>query len=95
MVRLRATSTGTGSSSFLESGGSRKVVGPSNVGYASYDSYCGSTVPDEFDAFRDVFSGGSLEGNTCWSVTVGDAGGLTLYIDADYDSARRVYFALR
>lgn len=95
MVRLRATYTGTGSSSFLESGGSRNLVGLSNLGYASYDSYCSVVVPQEFDASRDVFTGGSLEGDTCWSVSAEDAVSPTFYVDGDYSGKNRTFFALR
>jgi hypothetical protein len=67
------------------------VVGPSAVAYDS-SAYCG-VIPDEFDQFRDVFSGGTVEGNLCWEVADDDADDLLLLVDEFGFSNDRVVFA--
>ncbi len=67
------------------------VVGPSAVAYDS-SAYCG-VVPDEFDQFRDVFPGGTVEGNLCWEVADGDAEDLLLLVDEFASLSDRVVFA--
>ena len=67
------------------------VVGPSAVAYDS-SAYCG-VIPDEFDQFRDVFPGGTVEGNLCWEVAEDDADDLLLLIDEFGFSSDRVVFA--
>jgi hypothetical protein len=67
------------------------VVGPSAVAYDA-SSYCG-VIPDEFDAFREVFPGGTVEGNLCWEVAEEDADGLVLLIDEFAFSSDRAVFA--
>ncbi|MEA2024386.1 MAG: hypothetical protein U9N79_08885 [Actinomycetota bacterium] len=67
------------------------VVGPSAV---AYDMYAGcGVVPDELDMFRDVFPGGSLEGNICWEVTDDDADALVLLADEFSVDGERTVFA--
>ncbi len=67
------------------------VVGPSAVAYDA-SSYCG-VIPDEFDAFREVFPGGRVEGNLCWEVADEDADDLVLLIDEFALSGDRAVFA--
>lgn len=67
------------------------VVGPSAVAYDSFAS-CG-VVPDGLDLFRDVFPGGSLEGNLCWEVSEDDADALVLLVDEFSFAGDRVVFA--
>lgn len=67
------------------------VVGPSAVAYDS-SAYCG-VIPDEFDQFRDVFPGGTVEGNLCWEVAEDDADDLLLLVDEFGTSSDRVVFA--
>ncbi len=67
------------------------VVGPSAV---AYDIYAGcGVVPDELDVFRDVFPGGSLEGNICWEVSDDDADALVLLADEFSVDGERTVFA--
>ena len=56
------------------------VVGPSAAEYDA-SAYCG-LVPDQLDEFRDVFPGGTIEGNLCWEVAEEDAEDLLLLVDA-------------
>ncbi len=67
------------------------VVGPSAV---AYDAFAGCGVlPDGLDMFRDVFPGGSLEGNVCWEVSEDDAESLVLLADEFSFTGERVVFA--
>ena len=67
------------------------VVGPSAVAYDAFAN-CG-VVPDGLDVFRDVFAGGSLEGNLCWEVSNDDADALVLLVDEFSFAGDRVIFA--
>lgn len=67
------------------------VVGPSAVAYDAFAT-CG-VVPDGLDEFRDVFPGGSLEGNLCWEVSEDDADALVLLVDEFSFAGDRVVFA--
>jgi hypothetical protein len=49
-------------------------------------------IPDEFSS-ADVFTGGTVTGNECWSVKSGDAGTLVMYDDDVF--AEKIFFALR
>lgn len=57
-----------------------EALGPSNVAYDFEDS-CGVT-PNELDDFTDVFPGGTIAGNECFSVEVGDLDNLLLIAEA-------------
>lgn len=71
-----------------------KAVGQSGVAYTTYSPSCG-VVPDALP-FTDVFQGGTITGNVCWSVKQSDADSLVMFaqplaaINLD-----RVFFALR
>jgi hypothetical protein len=54
---------------------------------------CG-VVPEPFDAFTEVFSGGSLTGNVCFAVPSATAGSLVMYVDAGLIDRQRAFFAL-
>jgi len=45
----------------------------------------------------DVFPGGTVSGNLCWSVQSEDVASLVMYIEplASFDESERVFFALR
>lgn len=66
------------------------VVGPSSVAYDA-SAYCG-VVPDQLDEFRDVFPGGTIEGNLCWEVAAEDAGELRLLVDGVLTADTRTVF---
>ena len=76
MVGIEATYNGT-ASDFLFASTSFSTVGPLAVAYTGEDT-CG-VVPGEIEVFSEVFPGGTVAGNLCWSVRSEDAGGLVLY----------------
>jgi hypothetical protein len=61
-----------------------QVVGPSNVAY-DFNADCGFTIPDGIEVFRDVFRGGTLTGNLCWSVNTEDVGDLQMYAEETFE----------
>lgn len=61
-----------------------KAVGPSGVVLATFDPSCG-VIPDELDTFAELFEGGAVEGNVCWSVPSGDIGQLTMIVEVFLD----------
>lgn len=76
MVEIEATYNGE-ASDFLFASTSFSTVGPLAVAYTGEDT-CG-VVPNEIEVFSEVFPGGTVRGNLCWSVRSEDAGGLVLY----------------
>ena len=90
VARIRATYVGPGSSDF-DAGFRLAAVGPEGVAYLSFRSSCG-VVPDKFEE-SETFSGGTREGNICWSIRSSDAGGLVMY-DDQYDETRRRWWSL-
>jgi len=71
---------------------SLRGVGPAAVEYTVIDNDCG-VVPDEMND-REVFKGGSLEGNVCWEIQAGDASGMALF-DSRQPKESRVYFSMQ
>jgi hypothetical protein len=67
------------------------VAGPSTAVYNT-SANCG-VVPDQLDEFRDVFPGGTVEGNLCWEVSDEDAENLVLLVDEFAFSSDRMVFA--
>ncbi|MCZ7533807.1 MAG: DUF4352 domain-containing protein [Acidimicrobiia bacterium] len=93
VVHLEATYTGSESADFWIDV-SLKVVGPSNVAYESFGDSCG-VIPDAIDDSGEVFPGGSIAGNVCWSVTEQDAQGLVLLAEESFSlSDTRAYLSL-
>jgi hypothetical protein len=76
MVGIEATYNGE-ASDFLFASTSFSTVGPLSVAYTGEDT-CG-VVPGEIGVFSEVFAGGIVAGNLCWSVRSEDANGLVLY----------------
>lgn len=89
LVTVRLTYTGDDSDEFY--GWGLRAVGQSAVSYSQFEDSCGVT-PDELSS-RELFTGGTIEGNLCWSVATEDADSLVLY-DGDLDSDERVYLSL-
>lgn len=89
LANVRITYTGDDSDSFY--GWGLRAVGQSAVAYSQYDDNCGS-IPDELPS-RELFTGGTIEGNICWSIEAADADSLVLY-DSDQRSGERVFFSL-
>jgi hypothetical protein len=67
------------------------VTGPSTVVYNT-SANCG-VIPDQLDEFRDVFPGGTVEGNLCWEVADEDAESLVLLVDQFALSSEGTVFA--
>jgi hypothetical protein len=91
IARVTATYLGGGSSRF--DGSFRlRAVGPSAVSYSTFVDSCG-VIPDDLPD-PEVFTGGTVAGNVCWSVLSSDAGGLVLYDDPFLLEGTRYYFRL-
>ncbi len=89
VVTVRVTYTGPSSEQFW--GSDLRAVGASAVAYESYDDSCG-TIPNEL-ASRELFTGGTIEGNVCWSVDTADADSLVMYDGSQYPD-ERIFFSL-
>jgi hypothetical protein len=92
VATVSATYTGPGSAQF--SGSFRlRAVGASAVAHSTFDDRCGvipNPLPD-----AEVFTGGTIEGNVCWSIRSSDATSLVMYDDANVSSGQdRVYLSL-
>lgn len=92
IVRVAMTFNGRGSAD-VAAGTRLRLVGDSAVAYTTYNDGCG-VVPDELPD-TEVFTGGTVEGNLCWSVKSSDVGSLVLFDDA-YEIADedRKFFSL-
>ena len=90
MARVRAKYLGSGSDKF-DSTFRLRAVGASAVEYTTFDNSCGvipNAMPDP-----EVFPGGTIEGNVCWSVLSTDVGSL-LMADKPLLVDDRVWFGL-
>ena len=90
MVKIRVKNDGTEVQSYPSSG--LKVVGQSNL---EYDSYRCGRIPEAFDGGRNIFEGGELSGNVCFSVESSDVDSLVMYDSNAYNSSDWVFFALK
>jgi hypothetical protein len=92
IARVQATYTGAGSKRF--DGSFRlRAVGASAVSYRSFEDSCG-VFPDPISN-TEVFSGGTITGNACWSIRSADAGSLLMFDQSPFSSDQnRVFFAL-
>lgn len=92
IVDVSATYLGSGSDTAF-AGLAFSAVGESSVAYDLEDT-CG-VIPDEFDAFNEVFSGGTITGNVCWSVRSADVQSLVLILDEGFGfDGERFFLAL-
>jgi len=66
------------------------AVDADHVNYTSQDS-CG-VIPGAFD-YEDVFQGGTVAGNVCWSVDAAKTASLLMHAETGFNS-RSVFFAL-
>lgn len=73
-----------------------QAVGTSGVGYTTFNDSCGVVPDDPFlTAGSDLFAGGSVEFNVCWSIASKDAGSLVMYVEPLINyNARPVWFSL-
>ena len=81
IINVTETYTGKGKSNAME-GLTLSALGRSNVAY-DYSDDCG-VVPNEIEDTKDVFSGGSLTGNVCFSVKTSDAPSLLLMTEPGF-----------
>lgn len=71
-----------------------KVVGSSGVAYSTFDDYCG-VVPDSLNDAPELFEGGTVELNLCWSVSSADVDSLVMYAEPFFSSDNgRTWFSL-
>lgn len=92
MARVEATNGTTGPESF--DGTYRlRAVGPSNVSFTTFNNSCG-VIPDRISSTQ-VFPGGTIAGNVCWSIPSADAAGLVLYDADSFTPTSWTYFSLR
>ncbi len=89
IANVRITYTGDDSDTFY--GWGMSAVGQSAVAYTQFDDDCGS-IPNELSS-RELFTGGTIEGNLCWSIATSDADSLVLY-DSDQRSGERVFLSM-
>ncbi len=94
VVRISATYEGMGSSR-LPTGNTFSTVGESAVAYKTFDPGCG-VIPDPVPS-TEVFTGGRIEGNVCWSVRSSDVDSLVMFAEdyVTFDQEIQVWFALR
>jgi hypothetical protein len=74
------------------------AVGDSAVAYDEFSDTCTFyALPDDLDDTSEVFEGGTITGDICFSVVEDDTGSLLLYAEESFsfDSNGREWFALR
>ena len=92
-IELQTTYLGAESDS-LFSGLTFSSVAESSVAY-DYGASCG-VIPDELDDFVEVFTGGVVAGNLCWSVLGSDVASVVLIVDPAFAFGEgRVFMAVR
>ena len=93
IAKARATYLGPDSNEF---DGRRRlsVLGGSGVVY-TYRDGCG-VIPDRLDSYRELFTGGTVEGNICWQIASTDAGSLVMFLEPDSirSDGERTWFSL-
>lgn len=92
IVRIRAEYQGLDEPASLLRDLEFVMVDDSNVTY-DFDDTCG-VVPDELDTFAEVYAGGVLEGNLCWSVQTEHIDSLVLGIRGSFQSGAPYFMAL-
>jgi hypothetical protein len=93
LFRTRITYIGPGSGFGTDM--TYSVVGATNVEYGTGIDTCLGDVPDPMQS-RDLFPGGTLEGNTCIAVpsSLIEQGGLVMYARVPLESGNTVYYSL-
>lgn len=94
LVTVRATYEGPEESASLLWDVRLKAVGASALAYSTSDADCGMVPNDASDA-PEVFAGGTVTVNYCWSVPVQDVESLVIFADPSFSDGQRVFFALR
>ena len=90
VATVRVTYIGETSEEFY--GWNLRTVGQSAVSYDQFDNSCGWSVPNELPS-NELFTGGTIEGNLCWSIDSADADSLVLY-DGDQRGSDRIFLSL-
>lgn len=73
---------------------SLKVVGEKSVAYGQSDPGCG-VVPNDLLSVEEVFPGGTVKGNACWSVPVEDISSIVMFAEPTFSfDNERQFFAL-
>jgi hypothetical protein len=72
------------------------AVGDSAIAYDQYEDACTFfEIPNQLDASRDVFEGGSISGDICLSIAEDELDSVLFYLETfDFDTTR-AWFALR
>ncbi len=70
------------------------LFGSRGVEYTRFDDSCG-VVPDELDFFKELYKGGAVSGNLCWSVPSDEVGSLLLRVRIGAIRTHEMWFALR
>lgn len=70
-----------------------RAVGNRNVGYSTGDDRCG-VVPDGLSDTPELFEGGQIETNVCWSIETVDVDSLVMYAEQYFADGGRVWFSL-
>ena len=71
------------------------AVGAGGITYGSNsDDWCG-VIPDKLNEFTEVFTGGTLSGNLCYSVPTEDIDSLVLIADEGFFGDQRHFMALK
>lgn len=92
IVRLEATYEGLQEPARLTSDVSFVAVDGSNLTY-DFDDTCG-VIPDELDQYGQVYAGGVVVGNLCWSVATEHIDSLLLGISPSFSSDPPYFMAL-
>ena len=70
------------------------LVGDSNIAYSQFEHNCG-VIPDRFDYYREIFEGGELWGNVCFSVQSSEVGSFVMYSDSGlFADRKRIFYEL-
>ncbi|CAN0469133.1 unnamed protein product, partial [Phaeothamnion confervicola] len=71
-----------------------KAVGSRDVAYTTFDDSCG-VVPEGLNDAPELFEGGEVEVNLCWSVETADVDSLLMYVEPllSFDEDR-IWFSL-
>jgi hypothetical protein len=71
-----------------------KAVGESNVAYDTFSPGCG-VVPRDLSSAGEVFTGGTIEANVCFSVDSEDVDSLVMYVESLFSiDDSRTWFSL-
>lgn len=95
IANLSATYVGSEEPASLFLDVSMYALGITSVAYRDFEDSCG-VIPNELDSFANVFQGGTITGNVCWSIQSGDANALLLYVEESFSffDDTRVWWSL-